>query len=185
MSIDLYGSPSTANGSVCEMTDHFIKLSCVNCGGDLEVYDDMERFACGHCGAGMEVQRRGGAIVLRVVTEAARKAQDDADKTALTELTLRRLKEEAETLSKRRGDMLTGRIDRKKWGLIVGIALLAMGFVLVRFGHSFVLGLSLLLAGIITISYVRRNDKKVLADVREVQTKIDVLNGRIEDHVAR
>ena len=184
MSIDLYGSPNTANESIGEMTDHFIKLNCVNCGGDLEIYDDMERFACGHCGVGMEVQRRGGAVVLRVVTDAPRKAHVDSDGTA-AELTLGRLKEEAETLSRRREEMLTGRNDRKKWGYVVGISLLAAGFVIVRSGNGFVLGLSILLAGIITISYIRRSDKKVLADVREIQTRIDVLNGRIEDHVTR
>jgi ribosomal protein S27AE len=183
MSIDLYGFPS-AKESVCKMTDHFIKLGCVNCGGDLEVYDDMERFACGHCGAGIEVQRRGGAVVLRVVTEAAGKTQVDASRTA-AELTLRRLKEETETLSRQREGISSGRIERKKWGYVVGISLLATGFVMVRTGLSFVLGLSILMAGIITISYTRRIDKKVLAEVREMQTKIDVLNGRIEDHVTR
>jgi hypothetical protein len=60
-----------------------------------------------------------------------------------------------------------------------------MGFVMVRTGLDFVLGLSVLMAGIITICYIRRVDKKVLADVREIQTQTHVLNGRIEDHVTR
>jgi ribosomal protein S27E len=52
------------------MTDHFIKLNCGNCGGELDVYDDMERFACGHCGTEIAVQRRGGTIVLKSMTQA-------------------------------------------------------------------------------------------------------------------
>src|SRR5260370_40159102 len=109
------------------MTEHFVKLSCGNCGSELEVYDDVERFACGHCGAAMEVQRRGGTIVLRVVTGAVEKVQIGAEST-VAELALKRLKEEAENLSKRREAMLTHRIDRKKGGDLVGSALLLIGF---------------------------------------------------------
>jgi ribosomal protein S27AE len=163
------------------MTEHFVKLSCGNCGGGLEVYDDLERFACGHCGAEMEVQRRGGTIVLRIVTGAVGKVQIGAEPAA-TELALRRLKEEAENLSKRREAFVNQRIDRKKWGYVIGVALLLIGFFVVRSGNGFVVGLSVLMAGIVTISYIRRSDKRTLADLRELQAKIDVINGRVEDH---
>ena len=166
---------------LAEMTEHFVKLSCGNCGRELEVYDDVERFACGYCGAEVEVQRRGGTIVLRVVTGAVGRVQMGTEPT-VAELALRRLKEEAENLSKRREAMLTDRIDRKKWGYLIGVALLLIGFFVVRSGNGFVVGLSVLMAGILTISYVRRSDKRALADVRELQAKIDVINGRIEDH---
>jgi hypothetical protein len=46
-------------------------------------------------------------------------------------------------------------------------------------------GLCLLIAGIFTISYIRRHDKKVAVDLRELHAKLDVLNGRIEDHAFR
>ncbi len=166
------------------MTEHFVKLTCGNCGGELEVYDDVERFACGHCGAEMEVQRRGGTIVLRVVTRAVEKAQVGTGPT-VAEVALRRLKEEAENLSQRRETIQSERIDRKKWGYVIGLALLLIGFFVVRSGNGFVVGLSVLMAGILTISYVRRSDKRVLADLRELQAKIDVINGRVEDHAYR
>lgn len=163
------------------MTDHFVKLSCGNCGGELDVYDDMEQFACGHCGTEMTAQRRGGTIVLKLAAEATKKVPSGGtDKTA-AELAVMRLKEEAETLSKRSDAMLKASVERKKAGFIVGFSLILLGFIIVRMGFGLVLGLSLLAAGIFTTSYIRRSDKKVLADVRELNAKIDVLNGRIQD----
>ena len=163
------------------MTRGFINLGCENCRGALQVYDDVDRFVCGHCGATVEVQRRGGTIVLRIVTGAVGKAQIGAE-PAVAELALRRLKEEAENLSKRREAMVNERIGRKKWGYVLGVALLLIGFFVVRSGSGFVVGLSVLMAGILTISYIRRSDKRVLADLRELQAKIDVIKGRVEDH---
>jgi DNA-directed RNA polymerase subunit RPC12/RpoP len=64
------------------MPDHFINLNCTNCGGKVEIYQDMERFACGYCGAGQIVQRRGGTVALKAVTEAIQNAQIATDKTA-------------------------------------------------------------------------------------------------------
>jgi len=79
------------------MSDHFINLICTNCGGRLEVYDDMERFACGYCGSEMLVQRRGGTVILKAVTEAIHKVQIGTDKTA-AELAIVRLNNEREKL---------------------------------------------------------------------------------------
>jgi DNA-directed RNA polymerase subunit RPC12/RpoP len=64
------------------MSDHFINLNCAHCGGKLEVYDDMERFVCGYCGSEMIVQRRGGTVALRAITEAIKQVQVGTDKTA-------------------------------------------------------------------------------------------------------
>src|ERR1039457_3769668 len=64
------------------MPEHFINLNCANCGGKLEVYDDMDRFACGYCGTQMLVQRRGGTVAIRAVTEAIERVQVGTDKTA-------------------------------------------------------------------------------------------------------
>ncbi len=158
------------------MTDHFIKLKCENCGAELEVYDDMERFACGHCGTEIAVERRGGTVILN--------AAAGRDKPS-AELALVRLKEEAGDLSKRYDAMLKERVERNKRGYIIGISLLLIGFVVVRTGYSLVMGLGLLIVGIFTISYIRRHDKKVALDLRELHAKLDVLNGRIEDHAFR
>jgi ribosomal protein S27E len=158
------------------MTDHFIKLNCENCGAELDVYDDMERFACGHCGSEIAVERRGGTVVLKMAASA--------DKTS-SEAVLMRLREEAGNLSKRYDAMLKDRIERNKLGYIIGVSLLLIGFVVVRSGYGLGVGLCLLLAGIFTISYIRRHDKKVALDLRELHAKLDVVNGRIEDHAFR
>ena len=147
-----------------EMTAHFLKLSCANCGHDLDVYDDMDRFFCGQCGTGIAVDRRGGTVSLRIGPEAS-----GAPITGS-------LKDEVQALSKRREKLLTGRIERNKWGFVGGVSLLALGFILVRTGLSFVFGLVMMLAGFMTIIYTRRIDKKVMADVRDLQSKIDLLN---------
>ena len=158
------------------MTAHFISLNCTSCGGILEVYDDMERFACGYCGTEIEVQRRGGTAVLKEVTAVYTGGLHQANNS--TDLV--RLREEFQNLSKRREVMLHDKIERQKWGYLIGAGLLLVGFFVVRFG-GFVMGLSGLMAGILTISFVRRIGKAMLADVRELDVKIDVLNGRIED----
>jgi hypothetical protein len=142
----------------------------------LEIYDDMERFACGYCGTEMSVQRRGGTAMLKAASAASLEEHNRADKAA----DLARLKEEAQSLSKRREFMLNSRIERQKWGYMIAVALLLLGFLVVRFG-GFVIGLSALMAGILTINFIRRMGKTMLADVRELDVKIDVLNGRIED----
>jgi ribosomal protein S27E len=167
------------------MTDHFIKLKCENCGVELDVYDDMERFACGYCGTDMAVQRRGGTVVLKSMTQAVKSAAAGATDPTSAELALMRLKEEAGNLSKRYDAMLKDRAERNKLGYIIGVSLLLVGFVVVRSGYGLMVGLCLLIAGIFTISYIRRHDKKVAVDLRELHAKLDVLNGRIEDHAFR
>jgi len=79
------------------MPEHFINLSCANCGAKLEIYEGMERFACGYCGTELIVQRRGGTVALRVVAEAIRKVQIGTDKTA-AELAIARYESEIKEL---------------------------------------------------------------------------------------
>jgi hypothetical protein len=71
----------------------FVSLTCPNCGGKLEIYNDMDRFACSFCGGEMLVQRRGGAVSLKTVENAIRRVQVGTDKTA-AELALPRLQAE-------------------------------------------------------------------------------------------
>lgn len=163
------------------MTDHFIKLSCGNCGAGLDVYDDMEQFACGYCGTEMAVQRRGGTVVLNSATPATPKAPSGPDQTTADSV-LMRLKEEAADVSTRYDAMLKNKSEQSKRAYILAVSLLVIGFLAIRSGYSLGIGLCLLLAGIFTISCIRRNDKKVQANARELHAKLDVLNGRIEDH---
>lgn len=70
-----------------------LTLNCTNCGANLEVSQDMERFACGYCGSQQIVERRGGTVALKPLTDAIRLVQSGTDKTA-AELALKRMKQE-------------------------------------------------------------------------------------------
>lgn len=166
------------------MTEHFVDLSCPNCGQALQIYDDMEQFACGHCGCAMAAQRRGGTVSLQIVSGDTGTARTVSG-PGVPAPALERLKDEAANLSKQRDALLNGTTERNKWGYSIGGALLLIGFFVTRSGSGFVIGLSMLMAGILTISFMRRTGKRVTADVKDLQTKIDAVDGRIQDHVYR
>jgi hypothetical protein len=163
------------------MTKHFVKLSCESCGIDLDLYDDVQRFACALCGAVMEVRRRGGTAAVLGLADSVEESEISPKSTDVA-LALRRLGEDAENLAKQRERMMNIRSDRKRWGYVAGVGLILFGLFIVRFGIGSLVGLSVLMAGILTIIYIRRSDKRMVTDGRELQAKIDVLNGRIEEH---
>lgn len=70
-----------------------IKLNCQNCGSSLNISQDMENFACGYCRTAQIVERKGGVVQLRKVTDAIGKVQRGTDKTA-AELALTGLPQE-------------------------------------------------------------------------------------------
>lgn len=63
------------------MAERYVTLTCTSCGANIDVFEDMMRFACGYCGAQTLVERRGGTIALRRVTEAIGKVQKGAEQT--------------------------------------------------------------------------------------------------------
>jgi ribosomal protein S27AE len=70
-----------------------VKLNCANCGGVLEIHEDMDQFACGYCGSAQIVERRGGTVALKLVVDAVARVQVGTDRTA-AELALIRLEKE-------------------------------------------------------------------------------------------
>jgi ribosomal protein S27AE len=70
-----------------------VNLKCASCGGDLEIFGDMERLACGCCGSDQIVERRSGTIGLKLVVDAVTHVQVGTDKTA-AELAVVRLDKE-------------------------------------------------------------------------------------------
>lgn len=72
---------------------NIISLKCSSCGAILEISPDMEHFACGYCGVEQIVERRGGTVALKQVSEAIARVQKATDKTA-AELAIRRLTSE-------------------------------------------------------------------------------------------
>lgn len=78
-----------------------IKLNCQNCGSTLDISQDMEKFACGYCGTSQIVERKGGVVQLKKVTDAIGKVQRGTDKTA-AELALVRLPKELNSVVEQR-----------------------------------------------------------------------------------
>lgn len=76
------------------MSHSILHLKCINCGAGLEISPDMNQFACGYCGVGQLVERKGGTVALKHVTDAISKVQVGTDKTA-AELAIRRLQDES------------------------------------------------------------------------------------------
>ncbi len=90
-----------------------LTLKCANCGANLEVRAETETFACGYCGASQMVERHGGTVSLRLLTDSISKVQVGTDKTA-AELAIRRLKEEYEDLKKSYRSLATKKSDVQK-----------------------------------------------------------------------
>ncbi|HUD14739.1 MAG TPA: hypothetical protein VMQ56_13895 [Terracidiphilus sp.] len=131
------------------MAEHFINLNCANCGGKLEVYDNMDRFTCGYCGTEMLVQRRGGTVALKAVTEAIKRVQKGTDKTA-AELAIVRLEKERNELveAEKKGDNSVG-------PFVVGVALAVFGIVKATDGE-FAFAVTLFAAGIAAVVFALR-----------------------------
>lgn len=72
-----------------------ITIKCETCSSSLDISPEMNKLACGYCGASQIVERKGGTVNLRLVTDAIKKVQIGTDKTA-AELALKRLAGEYE-----------------------------------------------------------------------------------------
>jgi hypothetical protein len=68
-------------------------LNCKNCSAPLQVKDDVEFFLCAQCGTQHVLERSGGTISYKAITESISKVQAGTDRTA-AELEIRRLKED-------------------------------------------------------------------------------------------
>jgi hypothetical protein len=82
-----------------------ISLKCSSCGAGLNIPSDIDQLACGFCGIEQTVQRVGGIIALKPVTDALKQVQVGTDKTA-AELALRRLYDEWHAAMYRRNNMI-------------------------------------------------------------------------------
>ncbi len=110
-----------------------ITLKCASCGAALEISPDMDQFACGYCGSEQIVERRGGTISLKLVTDAITKVQAGTDKTA-AELALKRLKEELQPIAIRQA-MIESQAEKRAnslvgWGMVGAIIIIIMAIAL-------------------------------------------------------
>lgn len=157
------------------MGDKFITLNCKNCGGKIDVYEDMQRFNCGYCGTDMVVQRRGGAVLLEKLTEVVAKAHISVDR-ASTEIETVRLTHERDELL----DKLTGmNNDFEKVIYVIGGALVLLLAPLYWYNVKW-LWVVVIAGG--PLGYgayrliIRHRDK-----MRDVQIQIDTINARMEE----
>lgn len=84
----------------------FVTLSCPSCGTRLQISNELSRFACSHCGNEHVVKRSGGIVSLDPVVEQLKNVRTGVDKTA-SELAIKRLKDEIETLKNKRDNVHT------------------------------------------------------------------------------
>ncbi len=168
------------------MPDHFISLNCANCGAKLDVYDDMERFACGYCGTEMLVQRRGGTVALRAVTDAIKKVQIGTDKTA-AELALVRLDKERQQLraefDKAQTALATGP-PGVACAILVAALLLLIGAGMASQGSGFLVFSIILSAGAAIWGYRRNAEHKRewTQKVAESWSKVVQIEREIEEN---
>jgi ribosomal protein S27E len=151
------------------MAEHFINLNCANCGAKLEVYGDMDRLACGYCGTELVVQRRGGTVVLKAVTEAIRKVQIGTDKTA-AELAIARHEKELAELSKKRGEL-----EKSRGGYDSGVgcaALLILLALIFLANAAFDYGGVLIIVGGVTIWLCVLGQKEQNAQMKVLESAV-------------
>jgi hypothetical protein len=87
-------------------SEFIVRMSCLSCGGGLEISKDIDQFVCTYCGTEQRVERKGGTIALKRVADAIAKVQVGTDKTA-AELALYRLPHELNTLMWHRNQRVT------------------------------------------------------------------------------
>lgn len=81
-----------------------IQLTCPNCGGKLQVTQDLERFACAYCGSEHHVKRSGGVASLAPAMDSLAKIKARVEKTE-SELALQRLREETAEIKAKLDDV--------------------------------------------------------------------------------
>lgn len=104
----------------------FVTLSCPNCGGKLQITNDLERFACSYCGTEQIVRRSGGIIALAPIVYEISKVKAGVDKTA-AELAIKRLKEEINDLQNQYSTLYSERSSSTTGLVIVGLGVFLLG----------------------------------------------------------
>ena len=82
----------------------FVNLNCLNCGAKLKITDNIFEFACQYCGATQIVERTGGIVALKFLSDKLDRVQSSVDRTA-AELKIQRLKNELEELEEKHTEL--------------------------------------------------------------------------------
>ena len=128
----------------------------------MKIYGDMDRFSCGYCGTEMLVQRRGGTVALKLVTDAIQKVQIGTDKVA-AELAIVRLKEELLRLSDElqsftaQSDKIKKQVDANVGNSAIGGVVVGVIGCLLLFAGMYVPGIVLLTVALLFLTYSWRS----------------------------
>ena len=159
------------------MAERFVSLKCDNCGGKLDVYDDMQRFACGYCGAEMVVQRRGGTVALKAITDAIRKVQIGTDKAA-AELAIVRYEADLKRLRAKEANLLASRFD-SHIGVGAGCFMVVVGLVMIAYQTQ--AGWLVFAGGPVVIAGVLIWQRENSAELREARAEVRALEETIAE----
>ncbi len=86
-------------------TVSFVNLKCLNCGANLKITENIFEFACQYCGASQIVQRTGGIVALKFLSDKIDRVQNLVDKTA-AELKIQRLNNQIDDLEEKHTKLL-------------------------------------------------------------------------------
>jgi ribosomal protein S27AE len=173
------------------MNEHMktLTLNCTNCGAGLEVSQDMERFACGYCGTQQIVERKGGTVALKPLTDAIRMVQTGTDKTA-AELALKRMGEELAALHgsyrARQGQASVAK-NSAMTSAVVGtiviglVALIAVSNTVGEVGSLIVVGLAIGICIMIVKRTSRPIEEQLQTDLAAIGAKARDLERRIAE----
>jgi len=153
------------------MAAGYISLNCASCGAKLDVYEDMERFSCSYCGTELIVQRRGGTVALKAVTEAIRKVQIGTDKTA-AELAIPRLEIELEEARRKTNKAFGDEFSDANVGCGCGALLAVIGSVQL-IAQEWGAGIAVSIAAALAITYGS------LARKRQESAKLKALRDQV------
>ena len=59
-----------------------VKLNCLNCGATLKIAPSLFEFACRYCGASQIVERGGGTIALKMLSDRIDRIEDSVEKNS-------------------------------------------------------------------------------------------------------
>lgn len=78
----------------------FVTLKCLNCGAKLQINDNIFEFACQYCGTSQIVERFGGIVTLKFLSDKIERVENRVNET-YAEVKIQRLKRELEELEER------------------------------------------------------------------------------------
>lgn len=163
-----------------------LNMRCASCGANLEIKPDTTSFACGYCGASQTVERHGGTVALKLVTDSIARVQFGTDKTA-AELAIVRLQNEfSENDAAHRRAVYQMNAEKDKWMKIclilpvVCLCIFLVLFVRISVGLALAMwGLSLIGIGYIWFKRRRQIENNHTPQIENIKQHSNLLRQRL------